>query len=109
MVAQRTSDAYTRQLGVLGRLIGGKQLVRYALFFEIDADTLPDGSPEIAGYVLDQDGQTYWFELGWDATRAAPSLTTWKPVPTEPAWWRAEEYLAARCELGLQTAAHVTP
>ncbi len=109
MVARETSDAYTRQLGVLGRLIDQKQPGRHALFFEIDADTLPDGSPEITGYVLDQAGQAYWFVLGWDATRATPSLTTWKAVPTEPGWWRSEEYLAARRELGLPTAAPVTP
>lgn len=109
MVAQKTADAYTRQLGVLERLIDVKQPGRHAFFFEIDADTLPDGSPEIAGYTLDQEGRAYWFVLGWDATRAAPSLTTWKPVPTEPGWWGSEEYLAARRELGLPTIAPVTP
>ena len=109
MVAQRTSDPYTRQLAVLGRLLDETGLGRYAVFFEIDTDTLPDGSPEITGYVLDARGQAYWFVLGWDAARAAPALTTWRPVTTEPGWWRADEYLAARRELGLPTAAPATP
>ena len=109
MVVPETSDAYTRQLGVLGRLIGQKQPGRHAVFFEIDADTLPDGSPEIAGYVLNKSGQAYWFVLGWDVAHAAPSLTAWKPVPTEAGWWKSDEYLAARRELGLPTAVPVTP
>ncbi len=95
------TDAYTHQLDVLGRLIDGLDLGRYALFFEIDAGMMPDGSPEITGYVLDERERAYWVVLGWDAERRGPALTTWKLVPHDPSWWSAREYLQARGELGL--------
>ena len=109
MVVQQIPDAYTRQLDVLRRLLASKGLGSYALFFEIDADTLPDGSPELTGYALGSDGQAYWFVLGWDTDLGCPSLTTWKPVSTERGWWQAEEYLDARRALGLAAVAPAHP
>ena len=94
-------DAYTRQLDVLGQLIDAKAIGRHTLFFEIDVGSLPDGSPEITGYVLDEGEHAYWFVLGWDDEHRAPSLTTWKAVPHDPSWWSAREYLQARRALEL--------
>ena len=99
-IEQQTPDAHTRQLDVLHQFLDAR-IGRHALFFEIDMDLLPDGSPEIIGHALDAGGQAYWFAMSWDAEAQAPTLRTFKPVLTEAHWWRTREYLNARRALGL--------
>ena len=95
-----TPDVYSQQLDVLTGLLN-ERLGRHELFFEIDAGTMPDGSPEITGYALDTSGQAYWIVLGWDAGLGGPALTTVKRAEPEAQWMRANEYRAARRSLGL--------
>lgn len=99
---QQTSDAYTQQLDVLHQLLDVR-IGRHALFFEIDMDALPDGSPEIVGHALDSRGQAYWFAMGWDVEVRTPTFRTFEPAINEAHWWRSREYLDARRSLGLPT------
>ena len=98
--AQQAPDAYTRQLDILHRLLD-ERIGQHALFFEIDMDALPDGSPEIVGHVLDARGQPYYFGMGWDDAAGAPTLRALKPGVPEPHWSTSREYLDARRDLGL--------
>ena len=99
-IEQQAADAYTRQLDVLHRLLDAR-IGRHALFFEIDMDTLPDGSPEIVGHALDANGQTYWFAMGWDAGARTLTIRTLKPSTIGARWWQTDECLDARRSPGL--------
>ncbi len=87
---------------VLRPLIEEQRLGRYALFFVTsDGEWLPNGIEEATGYVLDERGRIFSFELGWDAERCAVALTAWDQVEPEGHWLRSAEYQRARAAVGL--------
>ena len=74
----------------------------YAYFFVGGEGTfLPISEPgneveESSGYVLDCEGNVYFFWFGWDTVGQAPALLVWERHEPEPFWDEDDEYRQAR-------------
>ncbi len=79
----------------------------YAYFFTTgEGIFLPISEPgdeveESSGYVLDREGNVYFFWFGWDPDRQAPALSEWERQEPEPFWDEEDEYRRAREQLNL--------
>jgi hypothetical protein len=96
----------TREADTLRRLLRDQGVRRYGLFFVTGAGTtLPAGSEDASGSVVDEHGRVVSFSTGWDVERAGVTFTRWDEVTPEPEWAEDdEEYQAARREAGLAGA-----
>ena len=87
---------------MLDRLVRQRGLERFGLFFVTDeGEPAADGSGESSGFVIDQDGQTFFFVVDWTAGQCDGMITEWEQVPAEPDWQRSAAYRRARVAAGL--------
>ncbi len=94
-----------RQRDLLYGLVQTKLPGRHAFFFtSVEGLFMPDGTEEVSGYVIDEQGCVFSFWMDWDARRGAPALGTWKKVEPQPHWVRSREYRQAREAVGLAPA-----
>lgn len=99
---QFAPDRYERTLAAIHTLIADKKIGRYALFHEVgEGRQFPDGSEEMSGGVVDEQGRVYTFWTDWDAEHSRARFTTWDQIEPEPALAKSQEYLDARAEVGL--------
>jgi hypothetical protein len=87
------------------RLIEAKIPERFATFGGSSEGLLmPDGTEEVSGFVIDEQGRVFFFWMDWDRRMKAPALGTWKQVDPEPHWAESREYQRARAAVGLDPA-----
>jgi hypothetical protein len=99
---QFAPDRYERALAAIHALIAEHKIGRYALFHEVgEGQRFPDGSEEMSGGVVDEQGRVYTFWTGWDDEHGRATFTTWERIEPEPALAKSREYRDARAMVGL--------
>jgi hypothetical protein len=106
VIADHEETAAVPEAALLTRLLRGRVQGKHALFFTSDEGIeLPDGTEQMTGYAIDEQGDIHAFTLGWDAAQGAPALTRWRRSEPERFWDGVEEYRAARRRVGLSAPA----
>lgn len=86
----------------LRRLLAGRGIDRYALFFVTgEGRFFPNRDEEISGSVLTPDGRIFAFWTGWDTALGGPAFRRWYEESPEPQWDASAEYQRARAAVGL--------
>ena len=99
---QTTPGRDERGLAAARALIGERGIGRFALFDEVGEGTVfPDGTEDVSGHVIAEDGRVFFFWTAWDAERGRPTLGTWQEVKGEIAGAGSGEYRRARAAVGL--------
>jgi hypothetical protein len=100
---RRSPDRFERAFAALGPLFAERGLVRYATFHEVNEGTpFPDGTEDLSGNVIDDQGRVFFFWTMWDIERGRPTFETWRPVTPAPDWNASPEYQQARRAVGLR-------
>ena len=74
---------------------------RYGLFLTTgEGKEMPNGEEEASGYVVDSEGRTYRYWLGWDRSRHEPAFTRWDQTQPKTDWLDDGEYLQALKDAG---------
>jgi hypothetical protein len=99
---QTTPGRDERGLAAARALISNRDIGRFAVFDEVGEGTIfPDGTEDVSGHVVAEDGRVFFFWTDWDAERGQPTLGTWQEVKGEIAGRGSGEYRQARATVGL--------
>ncbi len=87
----------------LDALIAERIPGRHAWFWVVqEGATLPDGTYDESGHVIDEQGRVFAFWTGWDTARNTVTFESWEQVQPEPSWTDSVEYRQAREAVGLR-------
>ena len=105
MAARHTDidDRIERAMAAVRELIADRVTGRFATFGEVDEGIMfPDGTEDMSGHVITEDGRLFVFWTAWDDVRARPTFATWEEVEdaVPPTHLSAEER-QARTAVGL--------
>jgi hypothetical protein len=95
-------DRDERALAAARDLIAERIVGRFAIFWDVGEGTMfPDGTEDMSGHVIDEQGRIYIFWTEWDASRNRPMFGTWKQIEGKLSNETATEYRRAREAVGL--------